>query len=189
MATQSRDSTLSGHKLAEVHRRMGEAVGHHVVGLIGMEDIEFQHVQGIRKGPALSRKNPIAIFPLLRAGLFAGLGIWNTIPNAAFIPISPTRGEVFPNSDIKGLPNLSGMVVVVVDAVINTGSSLEPILQWVLSQNPEQVIVCSLVTPIPTAKRLAELYPLIEWIHARVSTNQYVGKGGTDTGNRLFNTK
>jgi uracil phosphoribosyltransferase len=189
MATKSRDSTLAGHALSQVHQKMGEYLGQHLVGLIGLEEIEFQHVQGIRKGPALSTRNDIVILPLLRAGLFAGLGIWDALPPAAFVPISPTRGEELANIQIKGMPSLNGMNVIIADAVINTGDSLEPILRWILDQSPHQVIVCSLVTPVPTAERLASEYPNVEWVHARVSTNQYVGKGGTDTGNRLFNTK
>ena len=189
LATQSRDSTLPGHALSQVHQKMGEYLGQHIVGVIGLEEIEFQHVQGIRKGPALSTRNNIVILPLLRAGLFAGLGIWDSLPSAAFVPITPNRGEELSSSQIKGMPSLTEMIVIVADAVINTGDSLEPVLRWILNQNPHQVIVCSLVTPVPTAERLASEYPNIEWVHARVSTNQYVGKGGTDTGNRLFNTK
>ena len=189
MATKSRDSTLPGHELSQIHHKMGEFLGQHIIGLIGLEDIEFQHVQGIRKGPALSTKNNIVILPLLRAGLFAGLGVWDSLPSAAFVPITPVRGEDLSSSQIKGMPSLNEMVVIVVDAVINTGESLEPVLNWIIEQNPHQIIIVSLVTPVPTAERLSSQYPDIEWIHARVSTNQYVGKGGTDTGNRLFNTK
>ena len=189
MATKSRDSTLPGHDLSQVHQKMGEYLGQHIVGLIGLEDIEFQHVQGIRTGPALSTKNSIVILPLLRAGLFAGLGIWDSLPSAAFVPITPIRGEELSNSQIKGMPSLNDMIVIVTDAVINTGESLQPVLRWILDQSPHNVIVSSLVTPVPTAERLALEYPNVEWVHARVSHNQYVGKGGTDTGNRLFNTK
>jgi len=189
LATKSRDSTLPGHTLSQVHQKMGEYLGQHIVGLIGLEEIEFHHVQGIRKGPALSTKNNIVILPLLRAGLFAGLGIWDSLPSAAFVPITPIRGEELSSSQIKGMPSLTEMIVIVADAVINTGDSLEPVLRWILNQNPHQVIVCSLVTPVPTAERLASEYSNVEWVHSRVSTNQYVGKGGTDTGNRLFNTK
>ena len=189
MATKSRDSTLPGHDLSQVHHKMGEYIGQHIVGLIGLEEIEFQHVQGIRTGPALSSENNIVILPLLRAGLFAGLGIWDSLPSAAFVPITPIRGEELSNSQIKGMPSLNDMIVIVTDAVINTGESLQPVLRWILDQSPHKVIVPSLVTPVPTAERLALEYPNVEWVHARVSHNQYVGKGGTDTGNRLFNTK
>ena len=47
MATKSRDSTLPGHELSQIHHKMGEFLGQHIIGLIGLEDIEFQHVQGI----------------------------------------------------------------------------------------------------------------------------------------------
>jgi hypothetical protein len=42
MATKSRDSSLSGHLLSQVHQKMGEYLGQHIIGLIGLEEIEFQ---------------------------------------------------------------------------------------------------------------------------------------------------
>ena len=39
-----------------------------------------------------------------------------------------------------------------------------------------------------TAERRATTWPDVGFFFARVAANQYVGKGGTDTGNRLFGT-
>ena len=189
LSTKSRKSNLGGHDLAKVHRAMGEYLGREIVQFIRTEEIEFQHVQGVRTGPAVSEKSKCTIIPLLRAGLFAGLGIWDAIPSAVFLPIWASKKDFSWKSQIEMVPNLEGADVIIVDAVINTGESLMPVLEWVRGQKPFQLLVCSLVTPASTAERLAREHPKIQWVHARVSTNQYVGMGSTDTGNRLFNTK
>ena len=38
------------------------------------------------------------------------------------------------------------------------------------------------------AKYITDKYPNISFYALRISENKYTGKGGTDTGNRLFNT-
>ena len=70
---------------------------------------------------------------------------------------------------------------------MNTGASLEPVLAQ-LAERGIRTFVLSLVSPIPTAERLAQAWPAVNFLFARVSENQYVGKGTTDTGNRLFGT-
>jgi hypothetical protein len=59
-----------------------------------------------------------------------------------------------------------------------------------LAERGIRTFVLSLVSPIPTAERLAQTWPAVIFLFARVSENQYVGKGttDTDTGNRLFGT-
>ncbi len=50
------------------------------------------------------------------------------------------------------------------------------------------VFVLSMVALRSTAERLATAWPHAHFLFARVSDNQYVGSGATDTGNRLFGT-
>ncbi len=63
LATKSRDSTIPGHVLSQVHQKMGVFLGQHLVGLVGLEEIEFEHVQGIRKGPAFQSETTSSSFP------------------------------------------------------------------------------------------------------------------------------
>jgi uracil phosphoribosyltransferase len=78
-------------------------------------------------------------------------------------------------------------VGVIVDAVVNTGASLEPVLAQ-LRGRIERLYVLALVAPVDTADRLERSWSDVEFLFARTSTNQYVGAGTTDTGNRLFGT-
>ena len=50
------------------------------------------------------------------------------------------------------------------------------------------MIVLAGVSPFEQANSIATDYPDVMFYFARLSHNSYVGKGGTDTGNRLFGT-
>jgi len=78
--------------------------------------------------------------------------------------------------------------VVLADAVVNTGATVVPVLQQLLARRPGQLIVVSLVGQQEAAERLSLDFPDVHFLFARLSSNRYVGVGGTDTGNRLFGT-
>ncbi len=44
------------------------------------------------------------------------------------------------------------------------------------------------VSPVSQGTLIAEVHPDVLFYFARLSHNSYVGKGGTDKGNRLFGT-
>lgn len=128
------------------------------------------------------------ILSFLRAGLYVTEGVRELLQLAAVCHVSPTRQNGLDEADISSLPLLAGRVVVIVDSVINTGATLLPVLEQVRAQMPAMIVVLSLVTPVETAKRLEQSCPDVHFLLARVSTNQYTGRGATDTGNRLFGT-
>jgi len=77
----------------------------------------------------------------------------------------------------------------IIDAVVNTGATLEPVLaQLRAHRDAALVAVLALVAPMATAERMAAAHPGVHFLFARLSDNQYVGRGATDTGNRLFGT-
>lgn len=76
----------------------------------------------------------------------------------------------------------------VVDAVINTGRSLDPVLAEVQKLQPKVVVVAALVAFRGAIERLTVMHPSVDFIVARVSDRSYVGSGGADTGARLFGT-
>ncbi len=52
----------------------------------------------------------------------------------------------------------------------------------------KKVVVMAGVSPVTQGTSIAEDHPDVAFYFARLSHNSYVGKGGTDTGNRLFGT-
>ncbi len=124
----------------------------------------------------------------MRAGLYVVEGVREVFQRAPLFHVSPRRGEGFSAAEREELADPAGRSFVVIDSVINTGASMEPVLQYLLAGGARSVDVLALVSPVPTAQRLEAAWPTIRFLLARVSENQYVGRGGTDTGNRLFGT-
>jgi len=117
----------------------------------------------------------------MRAGLFVAEGLWSSIPGAALVPWG---GEP---ADLSAVP-LEGRPVIVVDSVINTGRSIHKTLDLLEVRRPAWITVAALVANSKGLASCASRWPDVEFAVARVSSRSYVGRGGTDTGARLFGT-
>ncbi len=188
LATQSRRTDLSPVQLARSHVDLGRLLAYELVELLPLEPCEIQHPQGMRTGFRIAGESDIVILSFLRAGLYVTEGVREILQLAAVFHVSPTRESGLDESVLLSLPSLTGRVVVVVDSVINTGATLLPVLEQVRAQGPARIAVLCMVTPVDTANRLEQIFPDVHFLLARVSTNQYTGRGATDTGNRLFGT-
>jgi len=188
LATQSRRTDLSPVQLARSHIDLGRLLAYELVELLPIEPCEIQHPQGVRTGARIAGESDVVILSFLRAGLYVTEGVREILQLAAVCHVSPTRENGLDEAMLRSLPSLAGRVVVIVDSVINTGATLLPVLAQVRAQVPAMIVVLSLVTPVDTAERLAQSCPDVHFLLARLSTNQYTGKGATDTGNRLFGT-
>lgn len=108
--------------------------------------------------------------------------MWNHLPRATY----------FAHRDNSPAPDqklIEGRVVIVCDSVVNTGRSLRALLREVLAPlQPLRVVVVCVVLQQLAAPELSREFPLVPVVALRVSGNKFKGRGGTDTGNRLFNT-
>lgn len=188
LATQSRRTDLSPVQLARSHVDLGRLLAYELVELLPLEPCQIEHPQGVRTGMRIAGESDVVILSFLRAGLYVTEGVREVLQLAAVCHVSPTREHGLDEAVLRSLPSLAGRVVIVVDSVINTGATLLPVLEQVRAQVPALIVVLSLVTPVDTAKRLEQTCPDVHFLLARVSTNQYTGRGATDTGNRLFGT-
>jgi len=118
------------------------------------------------------------------------------------------RGGAREGSDDRGALN-----ILVVDSVVNRGDSIRRFLAdlftYLESSSPpppsskgtdgavetaarhRKICCVHVLTGVMQKKAAEELpaeFPRVRFVTLRVSDNQYVGKGGTDTGNRLFGT-
>ena len=123
----------------------------------------------------------------MRAGLYVTNGVREVLQHSALLHVNPQRNVGLPASELAEFDRLGPRTSVLIDSVVNTGASLEPVLAQ-LQERGQRIFVLTLVGPVPTAERLERTWPDVTFLYARVSTNQYVGKGATDTGNRLFGT-
>lgn len=188
LATQSRRTDLSPVQLSRSHVDLGRLLAYELVERLPLESCQIQHPQGVRSGVRIAGESDVVILSFMRAGLYVTEGVREVLQLAAVYHVSPTRTHGLDEGTLRALPELTGRVVIVIDSVINTGTTLVPVLDQLQARAPSKVVVMSLVTPVDTAQRLEQTYPGVDFLLARVSTNQYVGAGATDTGNRLFGT-
>jgi len=176
LATQSRRADISSTELCKIHFEMGKYLAHQMLDEFELTETEIKHVQGIKTGCELADKNNILIFALMRAGLYAAEGVRSVFTDSQFFPV-----KEIDNNDLEN------KIIIVVDAVINTGKSIEKAIEHLRKSKPRKIFVATLIMQ-KDALHLSEKYPDIYFYALRVSENKYVGKGGSDTGNRLFNT-
>jgi uracil phosphoribosyltransferase len=187
LATDTRRTDTTPHELARSHVALGRFLAGELVEHFELEPCEILHPQGVRQGWRLADEATIALVVFMRAGLYVAEGAREVLRSASVLHVSPRRGLGLDDGELAALAELSPKTCVLVDAVVNTGASLEPVLGQ-LGARRLRTFVLSLVSPVQTAERLALTWPEVQFLFARVSENQYVGNGTTDTGNRLFGT-
>jgi uracil phosphoribosyltransferase len=187
LATETRRTDTTPHALSLAHVALGRFLAGELVEMLDVEPCEIQHPQGVRSGWRVAGEGEVVVLPFMRAGLYAAEGVREVFQNAQVLHVHPTRGVGLAPAELASLDALRARTVVIVDSVVNTGASLEPVLAQ-LRERVERVFVLALVAPVETADRLAQGWPTVQFLFARTSTNRYVGAGTTDTGNRLFGT-
>lgn len=156
------NSGIQGNRLAIAHMKLGNCLG-----------------------AVLKNKLPeqsTALLVLERGGRFFGDGIYSEF-GGRFYPYNPAKEE---------LPMINDEIVVIIDSVINTGKSIETIIDKLREHNPKVEIV--LVTNV-IQRNTVERFKDYLLFAVRISDNSYVGKNqaiqkensGPDTADRLFN--
>jgi uracil phosphoribosyltransferase len=180
MASQTRRAATSGPALCAVHRQAGLLLAAQLLApTLPLRSTSFSGVQGPAQGSQFADSS-ITIVSLERAGRSLAEGVWQLLPGAAFVA-HRGKGEPF-SSEL-----VTGRVVVLCDAVVNSGASVSEALEALAALRPLRVAVLCLVMQ-EGAQALALRYPLVQFCSMRLSVNKFKGQGGTDTGNRLYNT-
>lgn len=187
LATETRRTDTTPYELTRTHVALGRFLAGELVEELEVEPCDIQHPQGVRPGWRVADERGVVLMPFLRAGLYVAEGLREVFRHAPVFHVKPTRGEGLPPDELAAFTALDARVAVIADAVVNTGASLEPVLRQLSGRVPH-IVVVSLVSPAETADRLASAWSEVRFLFARISTNQYVGAGSTDTGNRLFGT-
>lgn len=187
--TISRKANVSPKQLNDVHVLLGRFLAETIADYIYLEEIEISHPQGVAIGKQLY-ENDIIIFSFLRAGLYIASGIREVFNNACMELVSPKRDIGLSDDELLRLTDIiKNKNIIIADSVINTGSTLYPVITQLQECKVKTIHIASLVMPEQTANYIKEKYAKeqnINFYTARVSSNSYVGKGKTDTGNRLF---
>lgn len=177
----SRRSSVVGPDLARAHRRIGHALASDVANHVSLDDVEIDHVAGPSTGVRLRPGMEPIFLVLLRGGLFLAEGLWECFPGSALV----LHGKA--DDAVQSLPRM-GRTIVIVDSVINSGTSVSAVVGQVSHLSPAKVLAVAIVGYRPTMQRLAHDHPSVDFIAARLSERSFVGTGPTDTGGRLFGT-
>ena len=191
LATDSRNVDIHGLNLQRVHRRIGWYLAtQYMSEEIGVETYEIISVQDlITEGHRLLDESKTCIVPLMRGGEPMARGVWEAFPSAMFLHAKEA-------TDMQAKHLEGKWTVILVDGVINTGESIVKFVRHIrekLSRQIRIVIVAGVVQKGAVGKSgmlqtgLAGMGD-VSLVALRTSGNAWKGTGGTDTGNRLFNS-
>ncbi|KXT01632.1 hypothetical protein AC578_8041 [Pseudocercospora eumusae] len=190
LMTPTRDANVTGRALQEAHRQVGHYLAiEYLADLIGIEPFDIPHVQNnMVSGNRLAGEARTIIVPLMRGGEPMAFGVHDAFPLASFLHASSPE-------DLKPEKLKDRETIILVDSVINSGKSIAEFVNHLrqLRIAARIVVVAGVVQQESVAENgtLAKAlngFGVLDVIALRQSVNKYTGAGGTDTGNRLFNT-
>ena len=190
LMTPTRNATIHGPALIKAHRRVGRFLATlSMPDVVGVEGYEISHVQGQKDvGYRIQHEETTTIVALMRGGEPMALGVFDVLPSALFLHANSPQ-DIASN-------HLEGQhAIVLVDSVINTGKTVVQFVQRIreLHATLRIVIIAGVVQENNTHsdslfRRAFDSDLNMDVVALRISQNEFVGSGGSDTGNRLFNT-
>jgi uracil phosphoribosyltransferase len=186
LANQSRRADIDARSLSEAHHEIGRFLAYGLADALELENYTIQHCQGPREGVRIKDEHRVSVVCLMRSGQYLADGLRDVLRQAPIFPVTPCRSSGLTEKDVRMILKASPHTIVVVDAVVNTGESLRPVLAQLAASSGARLHVLAAVAPTPTAEKLAGDFPAVTFEYLRLSENQYVGKGHTDTGDRVF---
>ena len=185
LATESRRADLTPNKLANVHKKLGQILSYEILEYIDIEEINIKHVQGIKKSISISKSESFIILVLMRGGLYVAEGLKEILDGKYKYEFINTDSEIFDTLN-KYKNSSNNYNLIIVDSVINTGKSIDKVLDVSNQLNFKRLFITTLVIQEKALKKYTS--DKIILLTVRVSSNFYIGKGKTDTGNRIFGT-
>ncbi|KAF2634375.1 hypothetical protein P280DRAFT_260566 [Massarina eburnea CBS 473.64] len=191
LQTALRDAAQTGPTLRAAHEEVGKYLAlEYVTGILGTETYGIRHVQKkMTDGYRLRDEEKTLIVPLMRGGEPMAFGVSKAFNTAMFAHAKTP-------DDLDRALVARCRAIVLVDSVVNSGKSVVEFvdaLRGAESVFEGRIVVVTGVVQEGAVRRgaLAELLRTdgeVFLVALRVSENEYKGRGGTDTGHRLFNT-
>ncbi|OAP62770.1 hypothetical protein AYL99_01997 [Fonsecaea erecta] len=189
LATPMRDVANSGPSLRDAHGRTGRYLALQTLpDLLGIEEHMIQHVQGHSfAGTRIAQQDRTLIVALMRGGEPMALGVSEILPAASFL-------HAHRADDVKSEHVDAISTIILVDSVVNSGQTVIDFVRRleILNAAARIVIMAGVVQNEAVAKlealKTTTHHQRIHLIALRFSNNKFTGRGGTDTGNRLYQT-
>ncbi|EXJ56391.1 hypothetical protein A1O7_06734 [Cladophialophora yegresii CBS 114405] len=190
LATPMRDSSNKGPALRNAHWQTGRYLAQTTLpNLLGVEEYMIRHVQGHNvSGHRIAQQNKALIVALMRGGEPMAMGISEVLPSASFLHAKKPE-------DVTGEILEGTSIVILADSVVNSGQTVADFIGHLTSLKPTmRIIVMAGVVQVEATARIEGLCTTrqsrrVDLVTLRVSHNKFPGRGGTDTGNRLFLTE
>jgi uracil phosphoribosyltransferase len=181
ISTQSRCADLSPVHLKEIHRTLGRLLSYKYVDRLDLEQVDINHVQGIKKGLDISSSEFTLLLVMMRSGLYVADGFREILGSNSRLEFIYGKDELLKTLSIYDLKTMN---VVIIDSVINTGKSVRDIIDTF--PNCKSLTVACQVMHSDFARSFYVKNANVHFMTCRISENFYIGNGKTDTGDRLF---
>lgn len=189
LTTPTRDAKIRGPGLREAHRHVGRYLALRCLSeVVGVEEHPIPHVQGHQtSGFRLRDAHKTCIVALMRGGEPMAMGVSDVVPEAMFLHATDPK-------DVTACHLEGQSTVFLVDSVVNSGASVVRFYERIrgLKATIRTVVVAGVVQAqcVSNGGLLHALGrdAFFDVVALRLSNNAFTGQGGTDTGNRLFNT-
>jgi uracil phosphoribosyltransferase len=196
---------LAGHLLAELRDRQTapdafRRVARRLATLLVLEATASLRTQAgtvetpLASAPAARLDQPLAVVPILRAGLGLLEPIVEMFPDVRVGAIGLARDEAtsIAHGYYEKLPDLRGSLTLCLDPMLATGGSACDAINRIKAQGPARVVMVAVVAAPEGVARLTEAHPDVEVVTAAVDAHlnerNYIVPGLGDFGDRLFGT-
>lgn len=190
-----RDKKISSKEFRELVREVGMLIFYEVTRDLELyeKDIETPITKcRVKK----LKEDDIALVPILRAGLGFVDGIVELVPNAKVGHIGLYRDEETKEivEYYNKLPlNIDKKLVILLDPMLATGSSLDVAIRNLKAKNVTKIKVLALIAAPEGIEKLTSSHPDVDiyigTIDEKLNENKYIVPGLGDAGDRLFGTK
>ncbi|EQB55517.1 hypothetical protein CGLO_04560 [Colletotrichum gloeosporioides Cg-14] len=170
LMTPTRDASIAGPGLRAAHYEVGRYLAiEFLAEILGVEEYPIPHVQGhMTAGHRLLGEESTVIIALMRGGEPMALGV----------------NEVFAKAMLLHAKQP--------EEILGTGKSVKDFVRHLQAMDATicTVVVAGVVQKEALTKVMKPLGKTadLSLVALRLSANKFTGQGGTDTGNRLFNT-
>lgn len=144
--------------------------------------------------PALRLGAPLAVIPILRAGLSMLEPFLELFPDVAvgYVGLERDESTAKASSYYCKLPNLAGKVAIVVDPMLATGGSASQAIKLVKAESPHSVILVTVVAAPEGVAKIEADHPEVaiytSALDRELNDKKYILPGLGDYGDRLFGT-
>jgi len=163
-----------------------------------LDEVGIQTPLGVAAAKLIRSSTPLAIVPVLRAGLALLDGMQAVVPAAAVYHLGVVRDETTlePSCYLNRLPAQfpADGLVLISEPMLATGGTIELVMQELTARGvtPDRVRIISVIVAPPALKRLNEQYPgLVIYtatIDEQVDERGWIIPGLGDAGDRAFGT-